>query len=255
MLKKKPSLTVLIILAFLCLYSCGVTTKSAVKQISEEEVFVYEPLELEEEKYTNIQGALPRLQAMICGKYMQLTLSRDPEKKKYSPWRTRDGEDSMMIYQIPIGDHHKVGYWIYHYQFLTSLPNQPIYQAFSKMEVVNRDTIKAVYYEVPDGFKLDFNQKVSAIKASLEEIKWDKLKEKDEEVVFYERQNLIKYKGHSILRPYTKAKEEYYVRDFYIVGYNETLFGLEFFNKKGQSLVKNPAEKLLKVAAVNPSLY
>ena len=46
----------------------------------------------------------------------------------------------------------KVGYWVYHYHFITSLPDEPTFQSFEKLTAIDRDTIASVFYKVPKDF-------------------------------------------------------------------------------------------------------
>ncbi|BDS09927.1 hypothetical protein [Aureispira anguillae] len=258
-LKKHVLKAPIFILSFLIFYSCTVTKKQQTKHQKPKGIFVYEAAELREEQYRNIKGAVPRLRAMMCGKFVHQILTKNEEGViKYETWHTKDGEDSMMIYQVPVGDPHKIGYWIYNCQYLTSLPDNPVYQTFSKLEAVNRDTIKAVSYEVPEGFKLDVTQKTAAFKASLEKIEWKGLKlYNGGSVKYYERQTIIKYNGQSIMKAkeLEKHKKIKYVINYSNVEMDRILFGSRYYDKDKKFLGGNNPDQLFKLAGIHPNLY
>lgn len=255
----------MVILVLVSIFSCRTTQQQVNKQQNMEEIFVQELAELRQEKYGNIQGALPRLRAMMSGKFVHQTLVKvavegEEEKieKVYRTWHTKDGEDSMMVYQIPVGNHHKIGYWMYSCQYLTSLPKEPVYQTLFKLEVINRDTIKATYYEVPEDLKLDFKQNITALKTSLEDIEWKKLKLYNGGAVkHFERQSILKYNGQSSMKTREVKGYEHikYAIDYTIVEPGGLVFGSNYYDKDKKSSGGNSPDRLLKLAGANPSLY
>ncbi|BDS09926.1 hypothetical protein [Aureispira anguillae] len=256
-LKKHVLKAPICILSFLIFYSCTITKNQRTKQQKSEKIFVYGAKAMEEEAYTEIKGSVARLQAMICGKYIYTYISDDAQNEDFSVWRTEDGQDSMIVCQIPIGDYRKIGYWVYHCQYLTSLPNDPVYQAFSKLVALNRDTIKAVYYEVPEGFKLDFTQKMVEIKENADKVDWNQLKiSPDSTIIYYARQNLIKFKATSNMAKFSTPHPEIKYLKYHQVNLpNKILIDAELYDKNQQYLKESTPIQLIKTAAVHPNMY
>ncbi|MGH1334725.1 MAG: hypothetical protein ACRBFS_01250 [Aureispira sp.] len=127
----------------------------------------------EENTYESINGNIPRLKFMLAGQFIQYV--RD-SLGNYGPWLVNEGKDSVLIYQIPVGNPNKDGHWVYNYQYLTSLPNDPVISSFSKMTALNRDSIVLVDYDAPDNFEASIEDILVAPEKVFKEFDFKKLK-------------------------------------------------------------------------------
>lgn len=261
--KKHLASILMIMLIFLGISACGTTKNQVKKGQNSKGAFVYEEITKREDFYKDIKGAVNRLRAMICGKYVHQTpalVENDgKETTIYKAWKPQGSKDSVMVCQIPAGDHNKIGFWVYHYQYLSSLPDDPVFQGFTKMEPLNRDTIKAVFYEVPEGFTVNLNQNVNEIKASFDEIEWHKLKVSERYgTIYYVRQTPIKFLGLSSVYLDQKMKSNAnvaYARKYFSVEYDNILFGTKVYDKDKKFISDLFPDRFLKLAEVHPDLY
>lgn len=120
------------------------------KKNTRDVTLLYGPNIRQKEMYANIQGNVPRLKAMLSGQFIQYV--KVDTLGTYGPWLVNEGKDSVLIYQLPVGNPDKDGHWIYNCQYLTSLPNDPIISSFSKITAIDRDSIVLVDYDAPEGF-------------------------------------------------------------------------------------------------------
>ncbi|BDS09924.1 hypothetical protein [Aureispira anguillae] len=248
---KKITLTFSMLLCIVLLYSCGSTKETNSVSSKERKIFVTGELVTQDETYANIKGAVARLRAILCGKFVCYNTLKDPAGKKYSTWRVNEGQDSVIAYQIPIGDYHKDGYWIYHYQCLTSLPDQPVYEGISRLIELNRDTIKAVYYELPKDLDRPINQVLKDPKAVFGRVNWKELEPiKGEKVVYYVRKTLLTYKGESKWKSSQfTSKEKGFDADYYKVAPSKIVYG-----KNQEYSEKQSPEWLVKAAMIRLDL-
>lgn len=223
------------LLAMAMIVCCQLFSCNATKDITSsggEQVWLSGPEIYKDEAYAGISGNLPRLQAMLVGEFVQCY--KDDEDGEYYPWLVNEGKDSIMIYALPAGDKNKVGHWIYYYQILTSLPDEPIYQAFFYLKALNRDTIKATYHEVPDNFKVSLRDVKKNTKSMFDQIDFKKLVEiPDNESVLYTRENPLHFKGESSYYKDPNQKDSY-VKSYYDISPKDYNFTVQVFdnNKK-----------------------
>jgi len=104
------------------------------------------PSPLDQSYYENFGNNIARLHQLMLGTFVAYSLSEER-------WKVSE-EDSVVLYSIPIGDITKQGYWIFSYEFMTSLPNNPIYTSIKQVRQIDRDTMEIFYYEVPSKFRL-----------------------------------------------------------------------------------------------------
>ncbi len=207
--------------------------------------------------YENIKGTVPRLKAMLCGQFVHYNRDEGAAEGEYTPWLVNGGKDSVMLYRLPVGDANKDGHWMYHYQYLTSLPDDPIYTAFSKLETIDRDSIQEVFYEVPANFDVSLAKIVANPTGAFKDFDFKLLKpEPSGEVITYERENLLKYKGVSSLRP-TESTDENRVNG-YDGEYYEVTPELYIFSRVGytpnRELIGNAEEeRMVKIAKIKSS--
>lgn len=163
-------------------------------------VFIYGNAAQDDASYSHIVNNVARLKAMLTGKFVQYNTAGDTTGTKYSVWRVNDGKDSVVIYQVPVGNFQKIGHWMYQCQVMTSLPDNPIYQAFTKLVEVNRDTIQEFYYAAPSDFEMSMEQLLENPEELFTNINFNELKPMDDpETVTYVRQSPLHFIGNSSL--------------------------------------------------------
>ena len=209
------------------LFSCNTTKDVAASNSGQ--TWLSGPEIYKNETYTGINGNIPRLQAMLVGEFVQCY--KESEDGDYYPWLVNEGKDSIMIYALPAGDPNKVGHWIYYYQILTSLPDEPIYQAFFTLKALDRDTIKAIYYKVPDNFKASLKDVKKNANSLFDQVDFEKLVEMTgNESVLYTRQNPLYFKGESSFYEDPHQKD-CYVKSYYDISPKDYNFTLRVFDK------------------------
>ncbi|MGH1334723.1 MAG: hypothetical protein ACRBFS_01240 [Aureispira sp.] len=226
------------------------------KRTGKNAMLLYSNDVLTKEAYADIKGNIPRLKAMMAGRFVQHNTNGDPARKVYSVWKVNGKKDSVVIYQLPVGDPNKDGHWVYHYQFMTSLPNDPVYAAFSKMTEINRDSIVAFYYEVPDDFTATIPEILAKPENVFRDFDFDDLKiSETNEVVYYERKTPLQYYGVSRWMNSTSddpEREGGYEADYYRISPDRFTFGKAIYNKEKKFLGNTAGERLVKEARVQP---
>lgn len=243
----------IMILIFLGLYSCQTTKNQVNKKQGSDDVFVYGEKVNEEESYATIKGSVARLRAILCGKFVHYTMNPNSEEEEYVPWLVNENQDSVLHFHLPVGDYRKDGYWIYEYQCLTSLVDQPIVETFVKLEELNRDSIQATFYASPEGFSGNIIEILKSPKEFFNEISLKKIAASGSQgEVYYVRQTPIQYIGESNLEdakaPSNKGGYESF---YYKVGIGKTELILRGYNKDMVKLGETKPEWLVKVAMVN----
>lgn len=175
--------------------------------------------------YRSIKSNVARLQAFMAGKFVQQDIvyldsfldslknivNAEAENTSitkltqgmYSTWLVNDNNDSVVLYSFPVGDPRKVGYWLYHYQVLTSLPDDPIYEVFEELIEIDRDTIESYFYASPKDFDPSLKELLKNYTAEFKSINLRKLKQLEdkerpiENGKFYLRQNPIFFKSET----------------------------------------------------------
>ena len=249
------SLIFLLFLMTTCaLFSCKSTQKGTAAKNKKDEttVLVYDNVR-DKSSYENIKGSIPRLRAMMAGKFTQYNTAGDPERKVYSVWKVNEGKDSVVIYHIPVGDPNKDGYWMYHYQGLTSLPDEPVFTCFTKLEEINRDTIVGSYYAVPEDFSLTIPTLLAGPKKLFKDFDFKGLTAMDDEVK-YIRQTPLEYIGLAPLRPLEQPDgEKKYMGEYYSITPERYTFSIAFYNDKREIIDRSQEELLFKEAMIAPS--
>lgn len=249
-LKEVAVSSMTLMLCVLLVTACG----SAKKTAQSKKILMHGKSIAKNETYASIQGNVARLRAMLCGKFTQYSTIADPDGKKHSVWLVNDGKDSVISYQLPAGDHHKVGYWTYQCQVLTSLLEEPLNVAFTQLIEINRDSIKEVYYQVPESFDYSITEILKNPKKAFEEINWDELEPLEGyNVFYYVRQSPLEYKGESIL---LKSKNAHSGKEFMSVYYEvnpqKVVMGRNEYDKDKKYLDKAKEEWLIKQAMIRP---
>lgn len=201
--------------------------------------------------YENIKGNIPRLKAMLSGRFTVYNTESDSAGKNYKPWLVNENTDSILVYTVPVGEASKNGHWLYIYQYMTSLPDDPIYEVFVKLEEINRDSIIATYYEAPDDFEYSIDDILTNPIKLFKEFNFEKLPLSETgETVWYERQSLLRYNGMSNWIPIEKTPradlENGFKRDYYTITPEVYHFGKEYYNKDKELVVRTKGARLVK---------
>lgn len=194
------------------------------------------------QSYQSIKSNVARVQAMLTGKFVQQTLV--DSLNNYQTWKVNDNQDSMLLYSIPVGDPNKIGYWIYHYQIMTSLPNEPIYEAFEKLTEIDRDSIKSTLYLSPADFNRPLDDLITQRENAFENIDFSTFNT-GEDAGYYIRQNLLFFLNQTDV----KKNEEYkvYAMDRYELYPDHMLFfTLYYKDPKGERFISQEVSKFIK---------
>ena len=235
---------------FFLLLACGST--QGTKKGKTKTGFLTGDFMTADETFSGITRNVDRLIAMLSGEFVQYNNNGNNGRKRgvYGPWMVNDGKDSVILYSIPVGDPNKIGHWIYHYQIMTSLPDEPIYEAFEKFVEVSRDTIKSVYYEAPD----DFNPTLESLKkhhrASFETIKLDQLEVSVvAEEITYIRENPLFFKGSTPIIE-NQQVSGFFKSDYYEIKPSGILYRIQRFQKDKKTMYDNQDDKFIKLSMV-----
>ncbi|EJF52394.1 hypothetical protein SapgrDRAFT_0651 [Saprospira grandis DSM 2844] len=170
---------------------------------------------LSKEHYKKLDGNLERLFHLRQGVFRQKNKTKSGELKS---WYVNSGQDSVMLYTVALGNKHRDGYWLLHYQFMSNLPDMPVYTALEHITEINRDSLHGQMYKLPVEVKL--SQLLKKPKKNLGKIKLDleELEALDEEI-FYWKRDYNSFEGHSL--PYfqnqAKREEKKYTIDYYYI--------------------------------------
>ena len=168
----------------------------------------------QDETYSGIKQNVLRLQTMLSGYYA--CYKKEEADRVFRPWRVNDGKDSIVQYLVPVGEPNKIGYWIYHYQTMTSLPDEPIYELFEELTEINRDTIKSVFYEAPKSFNVPLETLYKEHKNAFKSLNMDSIRAGTvSKKGVYIRQNPLFFTRTTpvIALPKMEDGSQYYYRD------------------------------------------
>jgi len=163
------------------------------------------------EYYQKFGSDVERLHKLRCGVFV---LHYEDSLGTLVPWYVNMNEDSVLLYTTPVGNISKDGYWLYHYQLMTNLPDMPIYNALEHIIAHSRDSFEGVFYKCPITVKLEDLQ--AGKKNPLEKINFKGLEKIDEHII-YRRINYTEFYGYTepyFLNPSDKPSNTYTV-DFY----------------------------------------
>lgn len=192
------------------------------------------------EHYQKLGSDVERLHKLRCGTFVQY--NRD-SLGTLNPWYVNMDEDSVLLYTTPVGNVSKDGYWVYHHQFMSNLPDMPLYAAFEQIIAHSRDSFEGVFYKCPVNIKLEDLQ--AGKKNPLEKINFKELEKLDEHII-YKRINYTEFYGYS--EPYfqnaSDKPEKKYTIDFYKI----TPEYIRFYSAKAASKLS-----LETISNLNPS--
>lgn len=226
----------ILFLVGLGIISCG-SGKTTVTGNNGKTTLVQSPEIHQDKTFENIKSNTERLCAMLSGEFVQYNYNYN--SGEYYPWLVNDGKDSVIMYTVPVGEPNKIGYWLYYYQFMTSLPNDPIYEVLVHLQELNRDSIKAVYYEAPEDFNPPINEFLNKPSTAFSGVNFDDLKVSiDDEKVMYVRQNPLFFIGTSNLMPNIQIPGDYRV-DYYEVKPSTYNYQIHEYDEDNTSKQKN----------------
>jgi len=185
---------------------------------------------LSQEQYKTLDGNLERLFYLRQGVFRQKNKTKSGELKS---WYVNDGQDSVMIYTVALGNKHRDGYWLLHYQFMSNLPDMPVYTSLEHITAISRDSLHGQMYKLPVKVKLSNLLKkpkktLSKITLDLEEL------EASDEEIFYWKRDYNSFEGHSL--PYfqnqSRREENKYTVDYYYLHLEALCFMAKPSNKK-----------------------
>lgn len=213
MYKLPPILFFIATILFLC--ACGTSKNNATTKT---EIDPFSP-----DYYNSSSNNLERLQRLMSGIFV---FYHDiPGQEGTAKWDVNESNDSIMGYALAVGDVNKVGYWLYNVQFMTSVPNKPLYTSFLKLEQLSRDTILATFHkpEVDISPADAFQNKEKAF----ESVDFKKLQPTTK--MIYVKDNNLLFKGYSELHPAARKKDGNFQLDYYEVGVEKTMFRSIFY--------------------------
>ncbi|MGH1338788.1 MAG: hypothetical protein ACRBFS_21920 [Aureispira sp.] len=214
-------LTLFLALSFL--FSCATSTPTSTTTTATTSV---EKNVFEDAYYQDLQKNIVRLHHLLQGTF---TAHEGNETKEITSWTVSEG-DSVVLYSVPLGDVHKDGYWVYSYEFMTSLPGSPIYTSIKRLEQVNRDTVDVFYYKTKEAVDIHLMDllELSRLneKINLEDLILRKKR------VRYARQTSSHFIGESLV--YQDPDRDYLRQNVYDVSPNFYQVNATFYDKENQ---------------------
>lgn len=168
------------------LTSCGTLPKQTTA--NQKEVL---PTIFEEQYYQDLKRNIVRLHHLMQGTFTAYAQTQDAKLKS---WNVSEG-DSVVLCTVPLGDVDRHGYWIYSYEFMTSLPDKPIYTAIKEIKQVSRDTFDVLYYTTKSAIDLTLKDVLDQKKLN-SKIQIDSLVLKEKKVR-YIKKSTANFVGHS----------------------------------------------------------
>ncbi|MCP4440813.1 MAG: hypothetical protein GY810_17975 [Aureispira sp.] len=208
------------ILLFLGLYmfsSCG-SSKKVTKTTG--------PTPLDAEYYQNIDGNINRLHQLFQGTFVAYD-------ENEGQWTVSDG-DSVILYTQKLGEIAKDGHWIYNYDFMTSLPNEPIYTSIKKIEQIDRDSFAIIYYKSDKNYTME--EMLAEESFTGKKFNLDQLIKRDKKVVFV-KYSASMFVGHS--NTYEDKQCDCLRQNIYEITPKHYKVSAKFFDKE----TKKPIEK------------
>lgn len=139
-----------------------------------------------------LQQKIVNLKDLMQGTFVAHAKYKDGQLR---PWRVTGGEDSVVLYSIEIIKNELEGDWIYSYEFMTSMPNDPIYTSIKQIKKVAPDIFQISYYLPPEKFTL---KEILTDGYLATKIDFDKLKKTDKKVDYIRKEQAL-FEGKSIL--------------------------------------------------------
>jgi hypothetical protein len=158
--------------------------------------------------YQNMNSNIERLYHLKSGLFVQY--QENLADSSMQIWDFNDGEDSMILFVQPVGEVSKLGYWLYCRQFVSNMPESPVYEAYEHIEQISRDSFKGTYYALEEKVKWEDvqNQEV------LTNVDFDQL-EPNGELIFYYKKSNVKFHANSLPYENPRVDAKDYRQDFY----------------------------------------
>jgi hypothetical protein len=185
---------------------------------------------LSEEYYTQLGSNIERLHKLRAGSFIQKNMDTTGTLQ---PWYVNGGEDSVMLYSCVVGDPKKDGYWIYHHQFMSNMPDMPLYTALEHIEAIDRDTFVGQFYKCPVELSLE---EVMTKKNAFKEVEFDKLEKMDEKIHYWK----VDYtEFHGFSEPYFQSDIDREKGNYHVDFYRITMAHMRFRSLNAKSKVSN----------------
>ncbi|MBL4648179.1 MAG: hypothetical protein JKY03_00480 [Aureispira sp.] len=236
---------ILIVLSFSFLVSGGLAHKNNTsKKNLEENSTVFET-----GYYQNLGKNIKRLHHLMQGTFIA---HKENRTKNLESWRVSEG-DSVILYNVPLGDVGKEGYWIYSYEFMTSLPNKPIYTSIKEIKQQSRDTLEVLYYKTKNAMNLGLSEVIDQ-KILNEKIRINELILIDKKVI-YVKESVAQFIGYS--KVYEDKQFNCLRQNKYDLSPNYYKVEAAFFDKENQEelLLKNRPNLLVRRAMDSKLLH
>ncbi|WP_156039819.1 hypothetical protein [Aureispira sp. CCB-QB1] len=190
--------------------------------------------------YQKYQRNIDRLYHMLQGTFICYSQSTEKEAKLI-PWKVNNQQDSVITYSVPIKEPAKDGYWLICYQFITSLPDEPIYCAVQKITPVDRDTFLSEFFDSPAEIKL--TKMIKDLKTVEQSIDLEQLTPIDEVVTYY-REKITFFKGFSNIYKDHQNQNLTYRQENYEVHPENTQFATRYFKDINGDTTINKASNI-----------
>lgn len=191
--------------------------------------------------YINLKQDASRLHHLMQGSFVVYSEEADHHLKKFNV----TGQDSVVLYSIPFANAD--GYWVYSYEFMTSMPNDPTYVSIKQIQSIHPDTFQVFYY--------------NAEKFTLKQILQDSFLDKNidpkslvptDKTVFYTRQTSSSFLGKSLV--YEDKECRCLRQNNYQIDPNFYNVTADFFTKKDKIKIDKPQRPNLLVRRDLPLL-
>lgn len=185
------------------------------------------PTVFDHDYYQNLGQNVLRLYHLMQGTF---TAYSEGEDQTLNSWTLSSG-DSVILYIAPLGEVAKDGYWTYSYEFMTSLPNQPIYTSIKQVRSISRDTLEILYYKTDADIELAdvLDRKILNSKINLDQLTPSKKR------VVYTRASASNFIGRSSV--YLDADQDCLRQNVYNISPKFYQVEVEFFDKHSQALL------------------
>jgi len=236
------------------LFIIGVSACSSTQEITsgtsflpkKKTILIQDKSIIQDETYQKIKNNTARLHAMLSGAYVQYTIWEDSVKGEDArPWMVNDGKDSVFIYFLPAGDVNKVGHWLLCYQILTSLPDDPVFNILINLVEIDRDTTRAVYYNVPNNFDPTLEELLSNNSDVLNSIDFALLEESEEGNITYVRKTPLLFINDSGFTIHPKYPKEFF-REIWEVSPTDHEYLSQYYDSTKVSLGGGPYRRRTK---------
>lgn len=161
-----------------------------------------------EDYYQKMNSNIDRLYHLKSGLFVQY--QENLADSSMQIWDFNDGEDSIVLFVQAVGEISKNGHWLYCRQFVSNMPETPVYEAYEHLEQISRDSFKGTYYKLPESIKWEEVMNPEALTA----VDFEAL-EPNGELIFYNKISNVKFYGNSLPYKNPRIDANDYRQDFY----------------------------------------